>query len=94
MFQGFYFRPAETELQCGGDGGYQFLVLPGFGNEICGTLFNGLHSLLCICIGCDKDNDRFCIQFQYLFQPMKAFFATDSILTEIHVEQDNIETGT
>ena len=90
FFQHLYFVSAETQLQGGGHGGQQFVVLPGLGDEVRGSLLDSLHRLLRVAVGGDEDDHRLWVEFQYLLQPGKAFASADGVAAEVHVQQDDV----
>ena len=81
---------AEAELQGSRYGGQQFVVLPGLGDEVRGSLLDSLHSFLRITVGGDEDDHCLRVKFQYLLQPGKAFASADSVAAEVHVQQDDV----
>ena len=90
FFQHLYFVSAEAELQGGGHGSQQFVVLPGLGDEVRGSLLDGLYRLLRVAVGGDEDDYRLRVEFQYLLQPGKPFASADGVAAEIHVQQDDV----
>jgi hypothetical protein len=90
-FESGYFGLGLTKFQAGRYGGQKFFVLPGFEDEIRGSLLDGLYRHFDIAVGGNHDHDRRRVDFKNPVQPEKTFLPAGDIKSEIHVQKDDIE---
>ena len=65
-------------------------VIPGLGDEVCGTALQSPYCFISIGVGSHEDDDSLCIAVQDVLQPLEALLSADSIACEIHIQQHHI----
>ena len=74
----------------GGEGSDQFLVLPGFHDEIEGAALHSFHGEGDVGIGREQDHFHFRRHLLDLPRPVEAFVARIDGRVEVHVQQDDV----
>ena len=83
-------QSGTAQVHSGMHGIQHSLLVPRLGNEIHRSGLDGTHGLLCVHKCCNEQHYGFRVNLKNLLQTGITFLSTHGILTEIHVQQDDI----